>query len=220
MFMLHHFDTVLPENFSEFNQIIQSYFPQVFDTKYLSIYGNIFTETIPAESTNLEDLYRFVCKNVGDHSPKIILTDGFERFKNGEFLHEGGYDAYLTGCIFAIFQQKITQNSTTETLSSQKNLVNKLFLMKSVFVWSLDSMCLPLGIIFHVIIPKDFILADFERILLGHPPFKVLWIDEVSVFLVFQENGENAKMNDGIGMSLVKAGLVVKTMEEFFVNSD
>jgi len=106
-------------------------------------------------------------------------------------------------------REKILEKNTTATDYRQK-LVNKIMLRNSIFVWNLDGPHQTIGTVFHCTVPKDFILSDFERILEGHQPFNVLWLDDTSAFVVFKGQVDVA----GVVGCLDKQGLSPKISAE------
>jgi len=203
MFMLHHIDTPLPEKLSEFGAIIHDYFPEIYDTKYLATYGDLCKDM--SVSTSLEEVYK---KSIDSGEvTKISLAEGFTKYKNGQHLHEAGYDAYLTGSIFSIWREKILEKNTSATDHKQK-LINKHVLNKCINVWSFDGPSYLIGTVFHCTVPNDYNVSDFERVLEGHPPFSVLWVDEKSALVVFMGQVDSESV---IGC-LDKQGLLPKKM--------
>jgi len=94
----------------------------------------------------------------------------------------------------------------TTAIDHKQKLFNKLIVRNGIFSYSLDGPHHAIGTVFHCTIPKDFILSDFERILEGHSPFDVLWINDSSAFVVFK-----AQVNvEGVMGCLDKQGLAPK----------
>jgi hypothetical protein len=89
----------------------------IFDTKYLA------AKTMPTlPATNLSDLHKAISQSPFDELP-IEFTENMDRYKAEEYLHEAGYDAYLTGFCFARMAYKylkgITRNAITTNVSRQ-----------------------------------------------------------------------------------------------------
>jgi len=203
MFMLHHIDTPLPEKLSEFGAIIHDYFPEIYDTKFLATYGDLCKDM--SVSTSLPEVYH---KSIESVAGKISLAEGFTKYKNGEHMHEAGYDAYLTGSIFSIWREKKILEKNTSATDHKQKLINKHLLNKCLHVWSFDGPSYLIGTVFHCTVPNDYNVSDFERVLEGHPPFSVLWVDEKSALVVFAGQVDSESV---IGC-LDKQGLLPKKM--------
>jgi len=114
MFLINHLDVPLPDTYQGFNKIIRDYFPMVFDTKYIA--AKVLQATDP---TSLEALYDLLKK---DHLNQVVTDINL----SDQTVHVAGYDAYLTGSIFAFFKLK---NINLD------QYVNTSFLIKSVYFW-------------------------------------------------------------------------------------
>jgi hypothetical protein len=117
MFLMTHFHSHrLPPNFSEAKRLIHSYFPMIYDTKFM------VTEcSIPSlgngSSTALEDLYIKVVCEQDDNG--LVELDGHPTGNNGE-AHDAAYDAFMTGAVYAALCRHITHhdNFSCDPLSS------------------------------------------------------------------------------------------------------
>ncbi len=66
-----------------------------------------------------------------------------DRYQSEQFLHEAGYDAYLTGYCFCKIAYKFLKEKTPDlTFTNMEEMapfVNKLFLMSSDIVYNLEG---------------------------------------------------------------------------------
>lgn len=113
MFLLTHFHAhTLPPTFAEAKSIIHSYFPAIYDTKFLS------TECTPAslwnESTHLEGLFIKLIRESDDRLvelvPEIAGLNGFSYLLRDGGAHDAAYDAFMTGTCFVRVCQIIASN--------------------------------------------------------------------------------------------------------------
>jgi len=104
-FMLHSFVQPLPPTWPEYKQLVQRQFPGgVYDTKLIA---SSTLDDYP--DTSLGNLYAALQQRsagggpAGDGLPGIEHAQGYARYKGvqgGEFAHEAGFDAYMTGAVF------------------------------------------------------------------------------------------------------------------------
>ena len=106
MFLLSHFHShTLPKHFSEAKALLHSYFPMVYDTKFLA------TECAPAslwnESTHLEGLFIKVIRdneeasNLVQLAPDVVGGGALGYLPgNEEQAHDAAYDSYMTGAVY------------------------------------------------------------------------------------------------------------------------
>lgn len=94
-YTLHSFVQPLPPTWPEYKKLVTTWFPGgIYDTKYLA---SLMPDL--AEETSLGVLFKGLEK-------KSRHDDGYERYfednsYSNRFCHEAGYDAYMTGCVFA-----------------------------------------------------------------------------------------------------------------------
>ena len=140
MFLLTHFHShTLPPTFAEAKSLVHSYFPTIYDTKYLS------TECTPAslwnESTHLEGLFTKVIRENDDISslvelvPDVVGSSGFAYLLGNEGqAHDAAFDAFMTGAVYvgichiiALNQQVLlgadTPDATSGGVGSLKHLL-------------------------------------------------------------------------------------------------
>jgi len=96
-FIVNQFVTDMPPTYSEYQEVVRSLFPVIFDTKYVA------TQSILKNSfggTNLERITHLLMDNPTYASiPSVVIDPDpkFRRYHSGSAPHEAGYDAYMTG---------------------------------------------------------------------------------------------------------------------------
>ena len=86
----------LPDSFKEFKEKWRKSFKSTFDTKYIS---SIIPKMV---NSSLGQVYKTWCE--GAKYKELVsfkFKDGFDRYKKETKWHEAGYDAHMTGHIFA-----------------------------------------------------------------------------------------------------------------------
>jgi len=98
--VIHQFIFPLPKEYKEFKRLVQTVFPIIIDTKHMA--SSALLSNVVSSSTSLGDLYETLTRL---NQPKLDIqhADEFVRYVDGTtYLHEAGYDAYLTGCCFLL----------------------------------------------------------------------------------------------------------------------
>ena len=96
-FIINQFVTEMPETYAEYQEVVKSLFPTIFDTKYVA------TQSILKDKfggTNLERITLMLADNPAFSSiPSVVIDPDpkFRRYHSGSAPHEAGYDAYMTG---------------------------------------------------------------------------------------------------------------------------
>lgn len=125
MFLLRWLHAPLPESYNDFRTSLHTLFPQIYDTKYIAVDGIIGRDDA---DTALEAYYkRFVVNNADRVS--VTPASGFESILNEEQYHNAGYDAFITGSLFA--QQCHVAGDISPT-------INRTFMMASLYHMNLD----------------------------------------------------------------------------------
>ena len=190
MFMMRWLDLPFKEGnmetLTDFKNKFNSYFPVVFDTKYLAacgIDGAIL-------DTSLGELYQnIVVPAVNSSECKLSYASGFDQYyAGGGQFHNAGWDAYCTGALFC--QQRVSASSMDDM---KEKSGNKLFMMYSLYHMDLDpsqpngwlkikGTLLHLGQ-FASDTKNDAILAIFTAAGYQMNQLEVLWIDGTSTFV-------------------------------------
>lgn len=165
MFLLSHFHAhKLPPTFNEAKALIHSYFPTVYDTKYLSVECSL--ASLWNESTHLEGLFTKLFQGNDEWSrlielvPDVQGASGFAYLAGGAGqAHDAAYDAFMTGavyvgaCYMIRSNQRIAPNASTGGVGSLKHLLhdehdegvktvfgrNHLYLMQSIYSVDLEN---------------------------------------------------------------------------------
>ncbi len=126
---------------------VNSYLPCIFDTKTLLTANSILYQEVSG-ATNLGDAYDAIVKSKfggpGTITPVFSMADGFPAYDSSRH-HEAGYDAYMTGCIFAScmfvhgagmadlseWNKRVRESGKCDEISHPLgSLVNQLYLMR------------------------------------------------------------------------------------------
>ncbi|KAL3508359.1 hypothetical protein ACH5RR_027760 [Cinchona calisaya] len=103
----------LPSTAKEYVSSVQNYFPYIIDTKVLLNASNVFQPILNKSSTSLSKAFTLLCPQIAsgvktsglaDKNPvKVEVQVGDKRSLNWNSgsKHEAGYDAFMTGCVFA-----------------------------------------------------------------------------------------------------------------------
>jgi len=120
--MMGKFVSDLPEDVEQFRQAFHAAFPMLIDTKHMfsennklrglvsrNALGQCFEATASSPSFNATN-------------PTVVLSPGFERYASDEeaLHHEAGYDAYMTGVIFARAMATLGLSNASFDASSKK----------------------------------------------------------------------------------------------------
>lgn len=112
------FISPLPASVAEFSSSLMIHFPTIIDTKYLIKFEQNLRASWARRHTSLGAVYSHLCKpkdiKVGaarfarnisrlSQNVEIDIMVGFKRYQDTDVkqLHEAGYDAFMTGSIFA-----------------------------------------------------------------------------------------------------------------------
>lgn len=148
LFTMASFEGKLPERLIDFKKSLNTFFPIIIDTKFVSEYwsaGQVYP------STALGDLYKALTKeDVNDEAWVITFSESFdERYAPGSnAFHEAGWDAYSTGVCFVRLAQRVLKLQTDvdvcagpKAISLLADLVgNNVFCMFSPIVWAVDPL--------------------------------------------------------------------------------
>ncbi|BDA49408.1 Poly(A)-specific ribonuclease PARN [Coccomyxa sp. Obi] len=124
-FTLEHLAQSLPAEWPSFKRLVQAWFPGgIWDTKYLIKQLPELFQALP--STSLQPLYqalnpggppepqvREYLEKTGGQLPRVEHASAFARYTGPDaasHAHEAGYDAYMTGAVFACLLQLHASN--------------------------------------------------------------------------------------------------------------
>lgn len=103
----------LPSNLEEYVTLVQKNFPYIIDTKILLNANNVLQLKMKKSSTSLSKAFAILCPHIAsgvsssglaDSSSvavEVQVDDMRSSNWNSGAKHEAGYDAFMTGCIFA-----------------------------------------------------------------------------------------------------------------------
>ncbi|KAI9599486.1 ribonuclease H-like domain-containing protein [Syncephalis fuscata] len=115
----HHMYKSLPELVNTFAAGILSLFPQMFDTKYMSIINPDIASLFP--DTRLEDMLELSPWPEVVKSINIKCNRHFTRYNNKFQHHEAGYDALTTGIIFIRLYHTLASKQQPQHSRQQKS---------------------------------------------------------------------------------------------------
>ncbi|XP_044473321.1 poly(A)-specific ribonuclease PARN isoform X2 [Mangifera indica] len=137
----------LPLTAEEFISSVNKYFPHIIDTKILLNSNNLLLQRMKKSSTSLSSAFSILCPQsaLGSKSSHLLVQ---QRVKvevevddmrssnwNSGVKHEAGYDAFMTGCVFAQACSHLgidfTLHSSSENLALNEKLqkhINLLYL--------------------------------------------------------------------------------------------
>ncbi|EFJ28195.1 hypothetical protein SELMODRAFT_451150 [Selaginella moellendorffii] len=115
----------LPDNYSGFCNVIHELFPAVIDTKYMLkvLRTSISTTSLyPVYSYYFGEDAKKNTKTKAHSTVNVEIADGFHKYSDAELKHEAGFDAYMTGAIFAQLWRTVVSNPTEFYALSKKIL--------------------------------------------------------------------------------------------------
>ncbi|KAK7112946.1 poly(A)-specific ribonuclease PARN-like [Littorina saxatilis] len=191
MHMLNDFLCPLPADLEEFKSMVKCCLPRLIDTKFMAS-THPLRDVIP--NTALGNLQETLEK--GPFTPaKVELMEGFSDYQNAtDKYHEAGYDAYVTGCMFATMTNYIgnykkpdPKPAVAPTEAVLKPFMNKLFLMRIA-----DIPYLNLGgpdlepnrdHVFHLSFPREWKSADINNLFAPYGSIHISWLNDSSAFV-------------------------------------
>jgi len=136
LFLYSHFIEPLPYKFEEFKKTFNKSFPEIYDTKF--IFENSRFRQKADKSTSLDALTP-LCRNEEDkdfYQVKITLEEGFKAYEFGNTenarYHEAGYDAFLTGYVYA-------RTFFALDKEDQLRMKNSVNVLRSLYYLKLDA---------------------------------------------------------------------------------
>ena len=113
----------LPPDFYTFKKQVHSYFPIIYDTKYISTLLTKKYKKCNIEKTDLDNVYKTLLKNKFD-----VYVDFFPDAINGfclyndmerDKLHDAGYDSIITGRSFILMNKALENGFETTNVIKQ-----------------------------------------------------------------------------------------------------
>ncbi|KAI3810208.1 hypothetical protein L1987_19818 [Smallanthus sonchifolius] len=134
----------LPSNLEEYVPLVQKNFPFIIDTKILLNASNILQLKMKKSSTSLAKAFAILCPHIASgvdsfgsaHNNSVAVEVQVDDMRSSNWnsgaKHEAGYDAFMTGCIFAQscnhFGINFTSHSTLMKEDKLQNYINLLYL--------------------------------------------------------------------------------------------
>lgn len=141
-YSLHSFVSPLPSSWEEYRKLVQWQFPGgIFDTKLIA--KKLFENCPEQIDTSLGSLYNLLtvgdflseesrliteAANVSPRQDLVLHAQGFDKYAHiapGELAHEAGYDAFMTGTVFACLvahASDIAESSSSEEEDGQLSM--------------------------------------------------------------------------------------------------
>ncbi|KAK1440207.1 hypothetical protein QVD17_06032 [Tagetes erecta] len=134
----------LPPNLEEYVPLVQKHFPFIIDTKILLNANNILQLKMKKSSTSLAKAFAILCPHIASGvgsfgsalnnsvAVEVQVDDMRSSNWNSGAKHEAGYDAFMTGCIFAQSCNHLGIDFTSQTMLMKENklqsYINLLYL--------------------------------------------------------------------------------------------
>ncbi|CAO2042612.1 unnamed protein product [Urochloa humidicola] len=130
----------LPSSLKEFASSIHKIFPHIADTRHLMSVNQAVKKLMKQKSKSLSSAFSLLCPSSHSYAEKpsslcpVRIEVGGDKTTSSCFIsgakHEAGYDAYMTGCVFAQLCTYLDINF--EQLSPQDNLATNNKLQKHI----------------------------------------------------------------------------------------
>mmetsp|Transcript_62751 Transcript_62751/g.147140 ORF Transcript_62751/g.147140 Transcript_62751/m.147140 type:complete len:542 (+) Transcript_62751:68-1693(+) len=212
MFAFSHFEGPLADSFREFKHALCGLFPTVYDTQLLAR-SDLFKTKPNSEppqsrfrSFALGEVHKVLkeeadsARAAGGQAVEIALADGHNRYATTAIFHEAGYDAFITGCVFAYMAGELF----SEADKTAEPFKGRLVMFRNFFNVNLlgDDELITKGSYLHTRGLKGRSASDFSSSLQSilielhkrknveaefNAPFQIRWIDDDSAFAVFSE---------------------------------
>jgi len=180
LFLTQSFATDLQEKtYADFKKILLENFPAIYDTKYVI---NVVVPTL--KETNLEKVYNFVVNGEFDKlHPNGVTCSLDPSITYGHAAHEAGYDAYMTGVVFAK-QQAV---ATEDQLQKVTNCVYLMGCEQSPMTLKREEDPVDLTKAFLVTnFPTAFTNDTFQEEARFGPNIRIRWVSDTSCLVILQ----------------------------------
>lgn len=154
LFMYSAFVAPLPATLADFKTTLSRHLGEVYDTKMLALDSGLFADTM------LAPLHLALLRTADEaHASKCVLGEGGERYEVGQCEHEAGYDAHLTGSVFAMLRAR---GHAPDRSKGRLHLNNSLFTMR--LHEADDALTTPDACVLHVaLVPQPRPPASLEE---------------------------------------------------------
>eukprot|EP00727_Mastigamoeba_balamuthi_P002587 m51a1_g12325 putative poly -specific ribonuclease parn (513) ;mRNA; r:445642-447749 len=194
----------LPDSVDEFKALVAKLSPSVFDTKYIS-------STCPDVAAHVPDnsLSRLAESLRSEYFARseVVLDKVSERYEGSDAYHEAGFDAYVTGCVFASLcknvcraEGPVPEGQEPGPLSpAMQPYANKIFVMQALYP------CFNISGPEELDVDKVFVLKDFPRewtndniteLLSFAGEFKIKWLTGSSAAVVLEDAAKSAMVKE------------------------
>lgn len=200
MHMLNQFCCPLPHDLEEFKAMVKCCLPRIVDTKLMAS-THPFREIIG--NTSLDELRK--CLDKKPFTPaKVELAAEFKRYENAtEMYHEAGYDAYITGCLFATLSNHLgtlqdpMQPIILPTSKLIAPFVNKLFLMRMADIPYMNLAGPDLEPsrehVFHISFPSEWRASDINHLFSPYGSIQINWLNNTSALIaLYKKDNANS----------------------------
>ncbi|XP_050419962.1 poly(A)-specific ribonuclease PARN-like [Adelges cooleyi] len=197
--MVHQFCFPLPDDFTEFQEVVKVISPCYLDTKYIS-----GTEPLREyfSSTVLNDLN----KVLSEHNYTVLEpeTPSTSYSEDVDKSHEAGYDAYLTSSVFVnlcnlLGKVKKFDGQVLPDSSCLKSYMNKLFMIRYN-----EDPCLNLSgkepqlqrsHVYHITFPQEWKTIDITNVFSPFTNVFIKYINDTSAWVALRDPTQAKPMN-------------------------
>ncbi|GFG30197.1 hypothetical protein Cfor_10176 [Coptotermes formosanus] len=194
----------LPEDYSEFKEMVNCVFPKLLDTKYMSSLP-LFKDQI--SSNILDHLY----KTLSEEPFKMCKTECEEEGRGyttlGDKYHEAAYDAYITGLCFISMANHLgsLQNPGVYPVLPSSPLLDSCLNRQDIFMLFLvrvqDSPyinlvgkdpAVPRDHVFFVTFPKEWKAYDITQLFSPFGPVFIAWLSDTTAYVALYHRNQAA----------------------------
>ncbi|KAH0734599.1 hypothetical protein KY285_010306 [Solanum tuberosum] len=127
----------LPSTSEDYVSSIQKFFPSIIDTKILLNANGVFRQSLNKSNTSLSRAFVSICPQIDRPCVEVEVRVDEKRSSkwNSGAKHEAGYDAFMTGCIFAQACNHLGIDFTLHVVAGDlaketklQNYINRLYL--------------------------------------------------------------------------------------------
>ncbi|CAJ1450748.1 unnamed protein product [Effrenium voratum] len=200
LFALSHFEGPLPDSYDEFKASVRDLFPTLFDTQLLAKSRLLKPKNGQRFHSYALGQVHAVLKQENEakteaETVEIVLAEGHQGYGSSARFHEAGYDAFVTGCVFAY----MAETAGLKDAEAREEFNGRLVLFRNFFHMNIhgdDELVTP-GAYLHISGIKSQ-ASDLQELLqskikeLPHSAsdsaeFEVKRIDGDNAFAIFPE---------------------------------